>query len=146
MTVHDKDRSLECSFVHVINYANIIISDNNIVLDQIKNIIYYSIIIYGVCLCLINLGFDSSSIFAFIGTIVITLAISFQTFLTNIVGSFYITFSKLFNLGDTIQIQTFSGKVIDFNLLNTILLNSENKIISIPNVVFLNFSVINFSS
>jgi len=117
-------------------------SDNNIVYNQIKNIIYYTIIIFGISFLLINIGFEKTTIISFLGTLTITLAFSSQAFLSNIMASFYITFNKLFNIGDNIQIQNVSGKVIDYTLFNTTLLNNNNHVI-IPNNIFINFPVIN---
>ena len=120
-------------------------NDGDIVKHQIKIIIYYSIMTFAVVFILINFGFETSTIIAFLGAIVITLALAFQSLISNVVASVYILFNKLFNLGDDIEIGSAQGKVVDINLINTTLINSENKVTVIPNSNFLSSPLLNNS-
>jgi len=126
-------------------YKNLIQPDNNLIYYQIQNIIYYSIIIFGIIFILINLGIETTTIITFLSAITITLALSFQTLLSNITASFYILFNRLFDIGDNIKVQFVSGKVTDFNLINTILIDDYNQVIHIPNNIMLTLPVINVS-
>jgi small conductance mechanosensitive channel len=125
------------------NYIITLIPNENLVYIQVKNIIYYSIYTFGIIFILINFGIETTTIIAFLGTIVIALCISFQSFLTNIVATFYILLNNLFNIGDNIKIGLASGIVNEFNLINTKLIDSNNQIITIPNNYFLAFPMFN---
>jgi small conductance mechanosensitive channel len=50
-----------------------------------------------------------------------------------------------FKVGDTIQVQGFSGKVIEINAMTTVLLSDENQLVSVPNVAMIRDVVVNTS-
>ena len=127
----------------VSNYIINLIPNQNLVYMQVKNIIYYGIYIFGIIFILINFGIELATIITFLGAVTITLAISFQSLLSNIVATFYILLNNLFNIGDNIKIGVAIGTVTDFNLINTKLIDSNNQSITIPNNYFLSFPIFN---
>src|ERR1700760_2197687 len=81
-------------------------------------------------------------------------AVALQDILASIAGAFSIGFSKLYALGDRVQIGDTRGDVIDIGLLRTTLLETGNwvsgdlfngRIVRIPNSAVLKGSVFNYS-
>jgi len=81
-------------------------------------------------------------------------AVALQDVLASIAGAFSIGFSKLFAVGDRVQIGDTRGDVIDIGLLRTTLLETGNwvsrdlyngRIVRIPNNTVLKGSVFNYS-
>jgi small-conductance mechanosensitive channel len=81
-------------------------------------------------------------------------AVALQDVLASIAGAFSIGFSKLYTVGDRIQIGDTRGDVIDIGLLRTTLMETGNwvskdlyngRIVRIPNSTILKGSVFNYS-
>ena len=74
--------------------------------------------------------------------------ITFKEFLLSFFASFFITSNQLFSIGDEIEYETIKGKVLDKNFFGVKVQSfsaTENKIVFIPNIVFLTTKVMNFS-
>jgi len=138
-------------FLTLASYVKNLLSNNNsnLMIDQLKSIIYYSIITFGCFVILLQFGVELNSLVGFLGAFIITLGLAFQTFLSNIVASFYIIFSNLFKKGDNITINgLIRGYIVDFDLFNTTLVNEDGITSFVPNSSFLfssfqNNSIIN---
>jgi small-conductance mechanosensitive channel len=111
---------------------------------------YFSILLFLAILFEDRLGRLS---FAF-GVAGAGVAVALQDVLASIAGAFSIGFSKLYALGDRIQIGDTRGDVIDIGLLRTTLLETGNwvsrdlyngRIVRIPNSTVLKGSVFNYS-
>jgi len=120
----------------VANYISNLIPDINIIYHQARHIIYYSIVIFGIVNVLVSFGIQLTTIYAILGGLMLTLALSFQSLITNMVATFYVLLNNLFNLKDTIQVGSITGTVIDFGLINT-RLSTGTQIVTIPNSFFL---------
>ena len=81
-------------------------------------------------------------------------AVALQDVLASIAGAFSIGFSKLYTVGDRVQIGDIRGDVIDIGLLRTTLMETGNwvsqdlyngRIARIPNSIVLKGSVLNYS-
>src|SRR6202049_2811699 len=81
-------------------------------------------------------------------------AVALQDVLASIAGAFSIGFSKLYTVGDRVQIGDIRGDVIDIGLLRTTLMETGNwvgrdlyngRIVRIPNSIVLKGSVFNYS-
>jgi small-conductance mechanosensitive channel len=118
--------------------------DNNLIFYQINWIIYYSIIVFGLIISLVNLGFNVVTIFTLLGSIGLALGLAFQETLKNIISGVYIALSKLYKIGDLITIKPIgnenstSGRIIDFNLYYTTIINQYKQISIIPNSIIQN--------
>lgn len=74
--------------------------------------------------------------------------ITFKEFLLSFFASFFITSNQLFSIGDEIEYEAIKGKVLDKNFFGVKVQSfsaTENKIVFIPNIVFLTAKVMNFS-
>ena len=91
--------------------------------------------------------------FAF-GVVGAGVAVALQDVLASIAGAFSIGFSKLYTVGDRVQIGDTRGDVIDIGLLRTTLMETGNwvsrdlyngRVVRIPNSAVLKGSVFNYS-
>ena len=89
-----------------------------------------------------------------IGAVGAGVAVALQDVLASLAGAFSIGFSKLYTVGDRIQIGDTRGDVIDISLLRTTLMETgswvsgdlyNGRIVRIPNSVVLKGSVFNYS-
>lgn len=74
--------------------------------------------------------------------------ITFKDVLLSFFASFFITSNKLFTIGDEVEYDGIRGKVLDKNFFGIKIqafTATENKIVFIPNIVFLTSKIINFS-
>lgn len=118
--------------------------DNNLIYYQLNWVIYYSIIIFGLIISLVNLGFNVATIITLLGSIGLALGLALQETLKNMISGIYISINKLFKLGDIISLNPFGnsvgkiGKVIDFNLYYTVIIDKNKQISIIPNALIQN--------
>jgi small-conductance mechanosensitive channel len=89
-----------------------------------------------------------------IGVIGAGVAVALQDIVASIAGAFSISFSKLYAVGDRVQIGDTRGDVIDIGLLRTTLMETGNwvsrdlyngRLVRIPNSTVLKASVFNYS-
>jgi small-conductance mechanosensitive channel len=89
-----------------------------------------------------------------IGVIGAGVAVALQDVVASIAGAFSIGFSKLYAVGDRVQIGDTRGDVIDIGLLRTTLMETGNwvsrdsyngRVVRIPNSIVLKASVFNYS-
>lgn len=89
-----------------------------------------------------------------LGVVGAGVAVALQDVLASIAGAFSIGFSKLYTVGDRVQIGDTKGDVIDIGLLRTTLMETGNwvsrdlytgRIVRIPNSTVLKGSVFNYS-
>ena len=131
------------------NYSDF---NNNLIYYQLNWIVYYSIIIFGILVAFVNMGFNVATIVTLLGTIGLALGLALQETIKNIISGIYIGINKLFRIGDMISLKPIvninvtSGKVIDFNLYYTTLVDmSSGSKIMVPNNIIQNNLLINHS-
>lgn len=115
------------------------IYDDSLIYNQLSWLVYYSIIVFGLIVSLVNLGFNVATIIALLSSIGFTLGLALQDSVKNIISGIYISVNKLFKIGDIIQLKPLGnlnstqGTIIDFSLYYTTIVNSNNIISMIPN-------------
>jgi small-conductance mechanosensitive channel len=123
--------------------------NDNLIYNQLNKMIYYSIIIFGLVLSLVNLGFNVATIIALLGSIGLAFGLAFQDTLKNMISGIYIALNELFAIGDIVSIKPFTntnnsnnnatfGKIVDFNLNYTTIMDLDNHTSIIPNSVIQN--------
>jgi len=119
---------------------------NKIVLEQISDILYYGVIAFGFVLVLIELGVQKSTILTLLVSVGITLGLSFQNILLKVFSGIYIIMMKLYDIGDSINVNSTTGQVVAFNLFNTTVRDQTKNIdIIIPNDIISGTELINYS-
>lgn len=107
---------------------------NAVVATLLGHIVYFSMMFVGFMLILRIFGLEIASIIAVMSAIGLAVGLSLQGSLSDIASGILITFFRIFNIGDVIQIGDTEGKVLDFKLIHTVIeeLNTKS-IMTIPN-------------
>lgn len=151
-------------FNHIADWAkNLIIGDNKIIVksehsvhsdDSKNNLLYYHIAsmayyiinFFGLIFALTNLGIQTATILTILGTFIVAIGLSFQNTLSNIWAGLYITFAKLYKIGDLVKVNTTTGIISKFTLFNTTIIDKDlNVPVIIPNLQMQNNFITNFS-
>lgn len=119
--------------------------NKNLIYYQFGWIVYYSIIVFGLIISLVNLGFNVATIIALLGSIGLALGLALQETLKNMISGIYIGINKLFRIGDIISLKPLIGntnitlgRITDFNLYYTTVIDVNNEISMIPNSLIQN--------
>jgi len=126
----------------IIDFDNI---NKNLIYYQLSWIIYYSIITFGLIVSLVNLGFNVLTIITLFGSVGLALGLALQETLKNMISGIYIGLNGLFRIGDIISIKPLIGntsinwgRITDFNLYYTSIIDANNQITMIPNSIIQN--------
>lgn len=115
--------------------------NNDLIYYQLSWLVYYSIIIFGLLVSLVNLGFNVATIITLLGSIGFALALALQDSIKNIISGIYIGINKLFKIGDIVSLKPLGninatyGRIIDFSLYYTTIVDNNNVISMIPNSI-----------
>ncbi|MGI6219078.1 MAG: mechanosensitive ion channel family protein [Bacteroidaceae bacterium] len=116
-------------------------------LSFFQHVIVYTLYIVGITAFLALIpGMEqiSKSILAGAGIAAMAVGLASQEALKNIVSGMFIAFSKPFRIGDYIQVdQNITGTVTEITLRHTVIRNTENRMIIVPNSTMNTASIIN---
>ena len=118
----------------------------NIIKYELAYITYYLIIFSGIIITITNIGIESSTIFAILGTFGLAIGLALQGSLTNLTSGIYIGLSNIFNIGDKIKINNATGIIQKFSLFNTTINDENGHNIIIPNSIIQSNILTNYSS
>lgn len=92
------------------------------------------------------LGVATTSFVAILGAMGLAVGLSLQGSLGNLAGGVLVILFKPYRVGDLIKAQGEMGRVVDIQIFTTLLLNSQNEKIIIPNGAISNGNIKNYSS
>jgi len=114
-------------------------------IEFISDILFWGLRIALFIAVISKLGIESSSFVAILGAAGLAIGLSLQGSLSNFAGGMLIIIFKPFKLGDVIEAQSVSGKVIDIQIFVTRLLTANNQVVFVPNGTLSNGNIINYS-
>lgn len=91
------------------------------------------------------LGIDVTGIIALASVITLSVSLSIQNSLTNVIGGITLLYTKPFNPGDFVTIASESGTVQEVGMAYTKLCTTDNKIIYIPNNAVVSADITNYT-
>lgn len=118
---------------------------NKIFFEFIGNLLFYVIVIIGLIIALLHVGFSLSTVLVCLGSIGLAIALSLQTAITQLISGIFILFFNLFNINDIVEINDTKGYVKDFTLFKTTISDLSDIEIVIPNNNFLTNTYINYT-
>jgi small-conductance mechanosensitive channel len=68
-----------------------------------------------------------------------------KDYISNLINGMYLTFNRIINIGDQVQIGNQRGKIQDITLTNVHLLNDDDDLIYIPNNTVFSTEIINYT-
>lgn len=113
------------------------------IIDLSKNIFKYIIVILIILQILKLYGVDTTSIIASIGVFAAVIGLAFQDILKDVLAGASIIFDNKYAVGDVVQINGFTGTVIEFGLRTTKIKAFSGEVKSISNSSF--SEVINYN-
>lgn len=97
----------------------------------------------GILLAVETAGLRIDLILLLLGLGGVACIIAFKDVLENLVAKYFADLFVPYQLGDDISVRGIEGKVIGINPISTILLDSNEEIVSVPNAIFMREAVMN---
>ncbi len=116
------------------------------VINFLSQVLYVILIVIILISTLNYLGAPTASLIAMIGALGIAVGLALKDTLANFAAGIIILIFKPFKADDLIDVNNFKGTVHVINIMSTEIITRDNKKIFIPNSVFTDHSIINYSS
>ena len=104
---------------------------------RIQQAVYIFVWSFGVLFAINQLGLSIDAAILVIALIGITLVVALRDVLSNVFSRPFLETFFPFSVGDEIRIGKHSGKIIEINPFNTVVLTKKDELVFIPNSVFL---------
>jgi small conductance mechanosensitive channel len=99
----------------------------------------------GILLAVQEVGVSVDILLVVVGVFAIAAIVALRIPLENFGAKYFSDVYSPFKLGDTIQVGTFSGKVIEINAMTTVLLSEDDRLVALPNSLLLKEAIVNSS-
>lgn len=109
----------------------------------ISQVISIGILIVAIVTALANMGIQTGSILAVLGTIGVAIALALKDSLSSIAGGIILIVLRPFRKNDTIELGSITGNVEGINLFNTMIRMPDDKLAILPNRNVVNANIIN---
>lgn len=111
-----------------------------------SNVIYFGLLVVIILAALSNLGINTTSFLAVLGTAGLAIGLALQGTLSNVGAGIMLVFFRPFKIGHSVQVAGENGTVEELNLFSVVLKTGDNKQIIIPNSAVIGKNIINFSA
>ena len=112
----------------------------------VNRLLYYLMLVVLMMAVLGQLGVQTSSLLAVLGGMSIAIGLSMQSSLSNLASGFLLILFRPFKVGDSIQLGSHVGSVIEIHILYTQIRTGQHQTITIPNDQFMKGAVLNYST
>jgi len=110
------------------------------------NIAYYGTLVVGVLILLKLFGIETASVIAVFGASGLAIGLAVQGTLTDLTSGILMALNRTIHMGEILQFGETTGRVVDFNMLNTTLEDVDTKaLLQIPNRRFQDTIVVNLT-
>ena len=110
-----------------------------------KNIVFYVLVLSTIIAFLGAFRIDFTGLLAAAGIMGLAIGFAAQTSISNIISGFFLIVDKPFEIGEAIEIDNYSGHVLDISLLSTRILTFDNRYLRLPNSIVANSRIVNLS-
>jgi small conductance mechanosensitive channel len=114
-----------------------------IVATHIRRLAWTFVWVLGILFALEQLGLRVDLLFLLVGLFGVAMIIANKEILEDLAAKYFSDVYIPFKVGDSIEVREYSGRVIEINPVSTILITDNEKLISIPNSIFLREIVLN---
>ncbi|MCK7590996.1 mechanosensitive ion channel family protein [Subsaxibacter sp. CAU 1640] len=117
------------------------------IVNIISKLAYIAVITLGIFLALgiLDLSKTLTSLITGAGVLGLVIGLALQGTLSNTISGIMISFRKKIQIGNWVETNDFAGEIIDINLKNLTLKETDNNIVFIPNKTILETPMKNFS-
>lgn len=121
--------------------------ERGVILGFIGNVLMVFFVLIGLFLLLneLNLNRVMTGLLAGAGFISIIIGIAFKDIGENFLAGVILAFSRPFAIGDLLQVENITGRVLQLNLRNTHLRTVEGRDVFVPNSMLVNRVLINYT-
>jgi small conductance mechanosensitive channel len=111
----------------------------------LTNITRWSVIIMGIFIALQQMGFDLSAFLVSLGVVGFTIGFALQDISKNLVAGMLLLLQQPFDIGQVIEVNSFTGTVLNVDLRATEMKTLDGKIVLIPNADVYSSPITNYS-
>lgn len=112
----------------------------------LRRVVTIALIVVTVIGALDRLGVPVASLLAALGAAGLALALAMRESLSNLAAGVLLVITRPFRAGDFVDIAGQQGEVQRIDLLQTVLIAADNRVITFPNAQVMNQPIINFST
>ncbi|MEB3229119.1 MAG: mechanosensitive ion channel domain-containing protein [Synechocystis sp.] len=109
----------------------------------VSNFSYYLFLVILVLLFLSQLGIETTSLIAILGTASLAVGLALQGSLANLAAGILLVIFRYFRVGDRIEVGGIMGKVESIQILSTTLCTPDNRLVTIPNKQVIDSNIVN---
>ena len=120
-------------------------SIDQIVVSFVCSIVEVGLKLVVIVTTLAQLGVETSSLVAVLATAGAAIVLGLKDSMSGVVSGMIILFTKPFEAGDIIEVKGYIGKIQEIQLLYTMLLTFDNKMVVIPNNELASSTFVNYS-
>jgi small conductance mechanosensitive channel len=110
-----------------------------------SRLLYYLMVILVMMAVLNQLWVPTSSLLAVLGGMSLAIGLSMRSSLSNLASGLLLVLFRPFKVGDSIKISSYTGTVIDIQILYTQIKTSQQQTVTMPNDQFMKNAVLNYS-
>lgn len=115
-------------------------------LYALKRLVHYSVLTVGFVIALSSIGFDLDKFALFASALGVGVGFGLQNTVGNFVAGLMLLFEKTLKVGDFIELESgITGEVREINFRSTVVTTNDNVDIVVPNSVFVQGHVINWT-
>lgn len=119
---------------------------NHAALYTLNRMVHYLLLTIGFLVGLSSIGIDLSKFALFASALGVGVGFGLQTLISNFVAGLMLLFEKTLKVGDFIELESgISGEVREINIRSTLITTNDNIDIVVPNSVFVNGHVMNWT-
>ena len=112
----------------------------------LNRLLHYVVMTIGLLIGLSTIGIDLSKFALFASALGVGVGFGMQTLVSNFIAGLMLLFEKSLKVGDYIEIESgISGEVREINIRSTVITTNDNIDIVVPNSVFVNGHVMNWT-
>lgn len=112
----------------------------------LARVLYAGVVVLTLITALSNLGVQTASIIAVLGTAGLAVALSLKDSLSNLASGIMLIVFRHFTKGDTVELNGTLGNVEEISLFHTKLTTPDNRSVILPNASIAQAKIINFTS
>ncbi len=105
--------------------------------------VFYGLLMVVLILSLFNISVKEAA--TSLSLIAAAVVLMTKDYISNLINGMYLTFTKVINIGDNVELGDHKGKILDITLTNVHLLNDDDDIIYIPNNKVFSNEIINYT-
>lgn len=105
--------------------------------------ILYSLLLISLILSVFNISLKEA--LTSLSLIAAAVVLMTKDYIANLINGMYLTFARVINIGDNVELGDHKGKILDITLTNVHLLNDDDDIIYIPNNKVFSNEIINYT-